>query len=154
MRRASIIVLTLALAACQAPGGGANDVLRVASTTSFGMCVGYCKTSLVLTPQKAVLTSEPSGRGMSADAKPKSVEKPLSPAQWRDIAELAAAATIDALPDVIGCPDCADGGAESLTIEKEGSSKTITFDHGADIREAAPLLAMVRALRAEIAPAE
>lgn len=145
----------LSLSACQNPaGGGADAILQVSSTTSFGMCVGYCKTTLDIGPDSAVLTSEPWGRGMDPAAEPRRAEKPLTPDEWREIARLAGAATIDALPDVIGCPDCADGGAESLTIISEQGAKTITFDHGAAIPEAEPLLDRVRALRKSLSEQE
>lgn len=139
------------LAAC---AGAPVDISRVSSTTSFGMCAGYCKTTLDIEPGGATLTSEPWGRGMDPAAAPRRATKPLTPEEWRAIARLASAAKIDALPDVIGCPDCADGGAESLTIVSPRGSRTITFDHGATIQEAQPLLDRVRALRAQLAEQE
>lgn len=143
------------LAACAS--GGTDEtggVDRIASTTSFGMCIGYCKTSLDISEGEAVLKREAWGRGSGGELPPQRFSATLSPGEWRDLAELAAAARIDALPDVIGCPDCADGGAESLTIVVDGVSKTIAFDHGADIKEAGLLLERVRALRARLTPAE
>jgi hypothetical protein len=65
---------------------------------------------------------------------------------------LAQEAKLDGLPAVIGCPDCADGGAESLTVIGTGGTKTISFDHGAAIKEAQPLLDRVRALRTRLMP--
>lgn len=77
----------------------------------------------------------------------------LSASEWQEIAQLAANARLGGLPDTIGCPDCADGGAESLMIAG-ATERTITFDHGAQIAEAQPLLDRVRALRARLTPAE
>ncbi|MGH9419952.1 MAG: hypothetical protein ACRD3J_08265, partial [Thermoanaerobaculia bacterium] len=77
----------------------------------------------------------------------------LSAGEWQEIAQLAADARIGALPDTIGCPDCADGGAESLTIAG-ATERTITFEHGARIEEVQPLLERVRALRTRLTPAE
>jgi hypothetical protein len=142
------------LTACAKPPGGAADIVQVASTTSFGMCAGYCRTRLEISAEGAVLVREASGRGAGADLPEQRFTAPLSAADWREIARLAAAADIDGLPDTIGCPDCADGGAESLTIITEDGGKTITFDHGATIKEAAPLLERVRALRASLTPRE
>ncbi len=35
------------------------------------------------------------------------------------------------LPEIIGCPDCADGGAEWLEIEDfSGKKYKVTFEHG------------------------
>ncbi len=149
---AAAVTMTIGLAACSdATTSASGSVRQVVSTTSFGMCVGYCKTRLEISPGKAVLVREPGGRGeptLPVERK----EETLSPQEWDEIARLAGAAKIEGLPDVIGCPDCADGGAESLTIVGPGRNKTITFDHGATIDAAAPLIERVRALRTKMLP--
>lgn len=149
---AAAVAMMIGLAGCSdATTSTAGGVTQVVSTTSFGMCVGYCKTRLELSPGKAVLVREPGGRGeptLPVERK----EEPLSAQAWDEIARAAAAAKIDGLPDVIGCPDCADGGAESLTIVGAGRSKTITFEHGAAVEGAGPLLERVRAVRARMVP--
>lgn len=144
-------VAALGLAACGEVTTAAGSVSQVVSTTSFGMCVGYCKTRLEISPGKAVLVREPGGRGQPTLPVERK-EEVLSPQEWDEIARLAGAAKIEGLPDVIGCPDCADGGAESLTIVGPGRNKTITFDHGATIEAAQPLLERVRALRVRMVP--
>jgi hypothetical protein len=118
------------------------------------MCAGYCKTTLEISEKEAVLTREAWGRGAGANLPKQRFAAPLSVQEWQDIAAAAAAAKIDALPERIGCPDCADGGAESLTIVGPGRNKTVTFDHGAALAEAQPLLDRVRALRTRMMPKE
>ena len=76
----------------------------------------------------------------------------LAPGEWREIARLAAGTRFNGLPPVIGCPDCADGGAESLTITNSDASRTISFDYNAPIAQAQPLLERVRALRERMTP--
>lgn len=147
--------MALGLVACdEATTSASPGINRVVSTTSFGMCVGYCKTTLEIAPGQAVLTREAWGRGAGANLPTQRFTATLSPAEWKDIAQSAAEAKIGGLPDVIGCPDCADGGAETLTIVNAGGEKTIKFDHGADIKEAQALLARVRALRTKLTPAQ
>jgi hypothetical protein len=147
----SVLAVALAMAACDDRATSAGGVTQVASTTSFGMCMGYCKTRLEISPGQAVLVREPWGRG-DRNQPVQRTTAPLDAGEWQEIARLAAAAKIDGLPDVIGCPDCADGGAESLTIVAPGRNKTITFDHGAKIAEAQPLLDRVRAIRTRMTP--
>jgi hypothetical protein len=147
----AVVVAALGIAGCGS-GTMAPAVTKVASTTSFGMCVGYCKTTLEISEKEAVLTREAWGRGAGANLPLQRLTAPMSAQEWQDIASAAEAAKIDALPERIGCPDCADGGAESLTIEGPGRAKTITFDHGAAIAEAQPLLDRVRALRTRMLP--
>lgn len=77
---------------------------------------------------------------------------PLSPSEWRDIQRLAASADFDALPDVVGCPDCEDGGAEELAIERAGRLEIVSFELDANLPPAQPLLDRVRAVRARFTP--
>jgi hypothetical protein len=148
-----LAAFVIGFAAC----GGATQrpaVIKVSSTTSFGMCAGYCKTRLEIAPDQAVLTQEGWERGEGESPPARALVIALSAQEWQEIADAAAAARIEGLPETIGCPDCADGGAESLTIESAGRSKTITFDHGAEIEEAHALLERVRTLRARLTPQE
>lgn len=147
-------VAALSLASCESGAVKPAAVTQVASTTSFGMCAGYCKTTLEISEKEAVLTREAWGRGAGANLPKQRFAASLSAQEWQDIATAAAAAKIDALPERIGCPDCADGGAESLTIVGPGRNKTVTFDHGAALAEAQPLLDRVRALRTRMMPKE
>ena len=117
------------------------------------MCVGYCSTRLEISEAGAVLTRSSRGGRGGANLPDQRFTAPLSVGEWREIVQLAADARIGGLPDTIGCPDCADGGAESLTIAG-ATERTITFEYGARIGEAQPLLERVRALRARLTPAE
>ncbi|NOT39807.1 MAG: hypothetical protein HOP13_04875 [Alphaproteobacteria bacterium] len=154
LRFGLVAVAALSLAACESGAVKTAAVTKVASTTSFGMCAGYCKTTLEITANEAVLTREAWGRGAASGLPTQRFNAALSAQEWDDIAAAAAAAKIDGLPERIGCPDCADGGAESLTIVGAKGTKTITFDHGAAVAEAQPLIERVRALRARMMPKE
>lgn len=150
-RLISAIAAALVLAACSsavAPAG----VTRVVSTTSFGMCAGYCSTRLEISSGEAALTRSSHGGRGAQELPEKRFTRPLSDAEWEEIARMADTTDLGSLPDVIGCPDCADGGAESLSIERSGETKSITFDFGAEVKEAHTLLERVRALREEMTP--
>lgn len=152
---ALVAAAALSLGACDNEvGASASGVSKVVSTTSFGMCVGYCTTQLDITESEAVLTRTSRGGRGAQELPDQRFTKKLSPAEWQDIANLAEATKLDGLPETIGCPDCADGGAESLTIVGSKGEKKITFDHGAAIDQAKPLLEKVRAIRAELTPKE
>lgn len=150
-------VLTLSLlAACQNVSTEPTAVTKITSTTSFGMCVGYCKTTLEITATEAVLIREAYGRGAGADLPLQRLTTPLSAQDWQDIAAAAtaAAAAFDTLPERIGCPDCADGGAESLTLVGPGREKSVEFEYGASLAGVQPLLERVRAIRLRLTPSE
>lgn len=158
LRRILIVLAgTFALSACDTTptqsGQAASPVTRIESTTSFGMCMGYCRTRLELTQAEFVLIREPGGRGAPTLPVQRFTATPAA-GEWQQLATLAAAARIAGLPETIGCPDCADGGAESLAITGTGGEKKVTFDHGADISELQPLLTRVREIRVRLTPPE
>ncbi len=146
------LAVALGVAACDSGTTAASGVERVVSTTSFGMCVGYCSTRLEISAGQAVLVREGGGRGDGANLPAQRATTSLSASEWQEIVRLAKAAKFDGLPDVIGCPDCADGGAESLSVVGPGGTKTVKFDHGAGVEALQPLLDRVRELRAKLTP--
>lgn len=151
------LAAALCLAACaSAPAQEpARDVRQIVSTTSFGMCVGYCTTRLEISQGRAVLIRQArGGRGAPQNLPDQRYATVLTPEEWDAFESLAASSDISALPDVIGCPDCADGGAESLTIDASNGADTISFEFNASIQQAQPLLERIRALRTRLTPAE
>jgi hypothetical protein len=155
MKLASAFLLALTLAACASPPATTPSVVtRVVSTTSFGMCVGYCTTRLEISERQAVLVREArGGRGAPNPAQqPQRFTAQLSAAEWQEIQRLAANVDMDALPEVVGCPDCADGGAEGLTIEGPGGAESVSLEFRASLPQAQPLLERVRALRDRLTP--
>jgi len=141
--------LALALTGCASATTAPPEVRQIVSTTSFGMCVGYCATRLEITEGQAVLVRDGrSGRG-SAELPDQRFTQTLTESEWQEFARLAANTNLAGLPPVIGCPDCADGGAESLSIN---GASPITFDFNASVAQAQPLLERVRALRARMTP--
>lgn len=148
-------IAALALASCASPAAAPSaNVTRVVSTTSFGMCVGYCTTRLEISEGRAVLVREARGGRGAPDpaARPQRFTKTLSVAEWQEIQRLAAATNLTAVPDTVGCPDCADGGAEGLTIESSGGAESVSLEYRAALPQAQGLLQRVRALRDELTP--
>jgi hypothetical protein len=149
------ITLAFALSACASAASQPANVTRVVSTTSFGMCIGYCTTRLEITEGQAVLIREArGGRGGPQNLPEQRFATQLTPAEWQDIQRLAANVDFDALPPTVGCPDCADGGAEGLTVEGASSSESVSIEFRAAIPQAQPLLDRVRAVRDRLTPAE
>jgi hypothetical protein len=148
------LAFALTLSACASAAPQSAGVTRVVSTTSFGMCIGYCRTRLEITEGEAVLIREArGGRGAPDPAQiPQRYSTPLTPAEWQEIQRLAANVDFDALPETVGCPDCADGGAEGLTVEGPGGAESVSLEFRASIPQAQPLLDRVRALRERLTP--
>lgn len=143
----------LGLTACASSAPAPSGSTQIVSTTSFGMCVGYCSTRLEISAGQAVLVRSSRGGRGGAALPDQRFAAALPASEWQELQRLAASTSLAGLPPTIGCPDCADGGAESLTIAG-ATERTITFEHGARIEEAQPLLERVRALRTRLTPAE
>jgi hypothetical protein len=115
--------------------------------TSFGMCVGLCQSELTILPTRMELTRQPWGRGNGNGATPKTCQQVVPSPDWVALLGQFDAAAFSRLPEVIGCPDCADGGAEWLELTYQGQTRKVTFEHGRPVPEIAPFLTQVRQLR-------
>jgi hypothetical protein len=145
---ATLFALTACASSAPAPSGST----QIVSTTSFGMCVGYCSTRLEISAGQAVLVRSSRGGRGGAQLPDQRFAAALPASEWQEIQRLAANTSLAGLPPTIGCPDCADGGAESLTIAGAGAPRTVSFEYGAAIPQAQPLLERVRALRTRLTP--
>ena len=134
--------------ACGSSPSAPRAVTAIRTTTSFGFCAGYCQTTLEITSEEMVFVEEsrrgelPTRRRMAR----------LSSSEWSELIDGVDRRAIDTLPDTVGCPDCADGGAESLEVIGADWQKRVTFEHGAKMPELQPLLARVRTLRSRFSP--
>lgn len=134
----------LASSACSSPSAPSAEPASFSSTVSFGFCLpsSYCTSRLELSAGRAVFTYE------SRERPPLRQSRELQPVEWRRLVAALDAPRLRALPSVIGCPDCADGGAESLTVAfANGQSTTVTFEYNEDVPGIEPLVAQVRAIR-------
>ena len=53
----------------------------------------------------------------------------MEAAYWKQLTASVAVDSVFALPERIGCPDCADQGAEWIEIFTEGKSHRVTFEY-------------------------
>lgn len=145
-----VAVAACAAIACAASPSGATAVTAIRATTSFGFCVGYCKTTLEITSDGLTYVEEATRSG---DLPPVRRTAPVAASEWQALVEALDRNKIEALPATLGCPDCADGGAESIEVVGADWRKSVTFEFGANITELQPLLDRVRTLRQRFTPA-
>lgn len=140
--------VALTMGACGESTSGASDVTRVEWSASFGFCppAAYCTTRLLVTGTEAVVTLE------SRESPTLRNIVQLDGDEADSLAHAAALARFEGLGPVIGCPDCADGGAETLMVTAAGRRRTVTFEFNASVRELEPLLSQTRSLAARIRP--
>ena len=124
-------------------GPSPAGVEAIRSTTSFGFCVGYCRSALEITAERATY------RLVDPRSERPDLERtvPITAAEWLDLRSAVSRSQLEALPTVIGCPDCADGGAESLEVAADGWSRAVTFEYQAPVAQLQPLLDRVRTVR-------
>ncbi len=140
-----LLALVLITSAC---GGGSEQVVSVPEApaaqpeeapkrnailarfgSSHGMCIGYCTQEYELKGDGLTARRKGGGRG---DPKTHPADQEQTVALDKATIDAAMtkleAAAFDAAPDVIGCPDCADGGRCWVEVTRDGKPRTITFD--------------------------
>lgn len=130
---------------------GKQKITSISSGTSFGMCLGYCRRSINITsnPSQLIGLKEPN---YPQDAYPPVSKKyPYSSNEWEQLISLVDSNSFLSLDNVIGCPDCADGGAEWIEINWKDTNKRVTFEYGQLIKGFEGLISQLRQLRKQYA---
>lgn len=118
-----ISMLSFALISCEEEHEDEGMIVRYG--TSFGECAGYCRQQLTISHETTAYLKQ-------------SWDKSLPDVKFNvELSENAKESLFDAidinsftdLASVIGCPDCADGGAEWIEIEKGNIHHKVTFEY-------------------------
>jgi hypothetical protein len=149
MRTRLMLGLALLLSGCGsslAPSDLLMEDAVIRWGTSFGMCGGYCLEEIEIDGLVVRFTR----RGWVPSQLPvQTEERTISEAERRDLLRNIAAAGIDGLNEVYGCPDCADGGAEWIELDNARLRKRVTFEFSRGPDQLQPALADLRALRGQ-----
>ena len=129
-----------------AKNGNVESTPIIRSGTFAGECVGYCNRELQITSKELVFEKKDGLKKRPTCRYRRSVES----TEWHDLLSQVDRAALEALPNTIGCPDCADGGGEWLEADFGDIKKRLTFDRGADVPQVRQLLTKVRALEARL----
>lgn len=146
---ALVLPIALAAAACGGPTDPSTEPVSFTHAVSFGFCDprGYCSSRLELRPRLAVMTWESRERGAVVE------RRALDAAQWSRVSGALDPEGLRALPDVVGCPDCADGGAESLRVAfGDGQADAVTFEYGDEVAGIEALVDALREIRSSFDP--
>ena len=119
-------------------------IQRVNYGTLFGECVGFCRKQISVTADSIHFTAF-----CDACMSPVTVRKdslcPVNKVQWDSLRSRIPVNTFNVLPEVIGCPDCADGGAEWLElILMNGEKHKVTFEYHKEPGELTQYLPILR----------
>jgi hypothetical protein len=146
MRTLVSLIVTLLLAAptCSVNAPDTDGPITIEHGTSFGMCLGYCRTVLEIdgTTVRLTQTSPDSTRNPR-----KTQTLQLTEAEARRLQALANVRDVSRVEGVHGCPDCADGGAEWVEIRTTDRTIKATYEFRSTLEPIAELQAQLRALR-------
>ena len=105
-----------------------SPVIAVEYGKSFGQCLGYCVTSVKIEQSEVYFTAS----GWTVLDKVPDIELTgaLPPDQWNNLVSKIDFLVFRNMDEVIGCPDCADGGAEWIEITTSDVKHKVTFEFG------------------------
>lgn len=132
MRNFLILIILLLLAGSTACSDekiseNQNGIQEIKYGTSFGECLGYCRKSISITPAEIEFTKQ--GWEIEGQLPDSTFNETITSAEWVDLVESIDLDAFLALDTVIGCPDCADGGAEWIEIVAEEQTYKVTFEY-------------------------
>ena len=115
---------------------------------SFGFCIGPCRGELHIDGEALALrVTDRTGSQVIAQNRGR-----LTSSGSARLAGVAASLPAELL-ETYGCPDCADGGAETLSATVGGAQRMVTFEYNARVEDLEPLLGRMRALVERLRPA-
>jgi hypothetical protein len=134
-----IVVSAFLLNRCEQANN--SDISQIKYGTSFGECMGYCKKDISLTPELISYNQE----SWIDTLTPITCSENIEATQWNNLMNEINTDKFLQLPETIGCPDCADGGAEWIELSlKDGTKHKSTFEY---MHEPDAVKAYIEALR-------
>lgn len=126
VKKATILLFFLIVLCSCTKNENSDSLVQIKYGTSFGECIGYCKKDLTLKSGTVFYKHY----GWVNTVEPITYSDILEENIWSYLKEKLDIASFMALPTTIGCPDCADGGAEWIEIELvNGDKHKVTFEY-------------------------
>ncbi len=143
MKRLLFICLLVGIAiSCDKKEDKAIEIKQISYGTSFGECVGYCNSELLLKLGNVTYTRS----GWNDAVETITCTDTLTIESWNSFKNGLNVNDFFELSETIGCPDCADGGAEWIEIELiPGEKHKVTFEYMNEPDELADYLTGLRA---------
>ncbi len=146
-----ILIALVAVAGCQVwpfeIESSPREILAIRSGSSFGFCVGYCRLELDIDEERMALVE----KGWDAQRFPDRYwDRPTTDEAWDELIALIDLEQFRRLDSVIGCPDCADGGAEWLEIQDRAGARRVTYEYGKSPDGIEAIADSLRALRTRL----
>lgn len=129
MKKIILLISVICFFVCSCTNELDKRILKVNYGTSFGECVGFCQKQLAISSDSIHYTAICNACMTPMHAR-KDIYSSPTKTEWDSIRNNIPISSFWVLPEVIGCPDCADGGAEWLEIWLENGEKhKVTFEY-------------------------
>jgi hypothetical protein len=109
---------------CEGAEESLKKIAKIKYGNSFGFCVGYCWKQIIITPDEILF--EKMARD---DNEPVNCERDFNCTDWISTNQNANLDNFFDLDEVIGCPDCADGGAAWVEVQTLTKTHKVTFEY-------------------------
>ena len=103
-----------------------SEIVSISYGTSFGMCLGYCDRSLEIMGTDIWFNA--TGQTVTGDLPDIDLQGTISIEEWEELVESIEMLVFRNMEEVIGCPDCADDGAEWIEITTDQLSHKVVFE--------------------------
>jgi hypothetical protein len=103
-----------------------NEITQIVYGKSFGECLGYCIKEMNVSNDKIFIEES----SWDTELTPMTCSGNISADEWQDLVNSVNIDEFFNLDEVIGCPDCTDGGAEWIEIKTGDSVHKVTFEYG------------------------
>lgn len=114
------------------------EIGKLSAGFDYGFCQGYCHHAIEVTAQTTRMTDTAIN---NKDKYPdRIITQPTSTETWQNLLKLADWTYFSGLPERIGCPDCADGGAQWLEMTNRGQTHRVTFEPQTGLPQQAELV--------------
>ena len=123
-----------------------QEIVEFKTGTYFGECLGYCLSELNITANDADYTLY----GWDENDpvyQPVAISDTVDSIIWEDLNTLFDFDLFMSLDSIIGCPDCADGGAEWFEIIVDDMIKRVTIEYGSSVDGFDDFIESIRAIR-------
>ncbi|MBI9053211.1 MAG: hypothetical protein JEY96_05305 [Bacteroidales bacterium] len=124
-----------------------SEVISIEYGKSFGECNGYCDFSLTLTENTLNYKVSSFTNAVQYPEISRTIE--IDSIIWLELREKVDFLLFRNLNEVIGCPDCADEGAEWVKLETRDISHKVTFEYENEPEEIEDLVDGLRELMDE-----
>ena len=122
-----------------------GQISAISFGSSFGECLGYCSDALRITGETTVYVAKSNLPG--TDSPDLTAEQETDQDVWMGLMNTINLEQYNKLPEVIGCPDCYDQGAEWIEVTYNDNIQRLDIEFGAEIPELEAILPTLRSMR-------